>query len=389
MHDNRPFRVGLVGCGNITVGFHAPVLRDLPGVEVAAVADPTVSRRAEALELLGLPEPAGFPDLQAMLASADLDYVVLAAPPALRRPMIEACAAAGVHVLTEKPLDTRPAQARMSVEAMDRAGLRLGMVHNYLYYPEYRALRQLLEEGRLGAFRHLDLAFLGVPDLPGHADYRPRWRHDPAQAGGGVLMDMIHVLYIAEFIAGQQAEAVTALADNLDLPGEPVEDLITVLLHFPRGHATVHLGWGKGPGGAQLAGTEGRAVLLYRDLGTGPFSEVETLQVVDGQGRREVRLDRQDAVRRAFVALHQDFVDALRQGRPPAADGAAGLHALELAMAAYASAARGRAVPLPLDPEDPVYQEGAAGLRQGPRWPGSPLVRRGLFDIPIPPETEA
>jgi predicted dehydrogenase len=377
---NDPLRVGIIGCGNITVNDHAPTLRGLEGVRMTAIADPTESRRQKTQALLGLPDSACFANHQALL-DVGVDYVVLAVPQKFRRPIVEDCARAGVHVLSEKPIATVPADARAMSDVMRAANVRCGMIHNYLYYPEYKLARALIASGAIGQLRHTTLNFLGVPDSPGAADYRPRWRHDPAEAGGGILMDMIHAVYVAEFLVAEPVRAVSAIVDNLDHSGEAVEDFTLVTYHFDSGYATVNMGWGEGPGGVEIGGTGGRMMIFYKDYGTGPFQPLESFTLVNRAGRKtyEPRTGWQPVDN--FKQIHADFVEAIRTGRDPIAPAEAGLRALEAVLAAYASAATGRVIPLPLSADDPVYQRGVMGLCELELWKAGPLVRRGVFGL--------
>ena len=74
-----------------------------------------------------------------------------------------------------------------------------------------------------------------------------------------------------------------------------------------------------------------------------------------------------------------DFAESLADGRPSRAGGDAGLRALEAVVGTYSSAARGRNVALPLEPGDPVYLRGAAGLPEIPISDSSPVARKKLF----------
>ena len=373
-------RVGLIGCGNITLNAHAPALKALEGVRVAALADPVEARRRKAAELLGLPAPACFADHRALLASG-VDCVTLTAPQKFRRGILEDCARAGVHVLSEKPIAVTPADAQAMIETMRQADLRFGIVHNYLYYPEYVLARQLIEAGAIGALRHVALNFLGMPDHPGAAEYRPQWRHDPAEAGGGILMDMVHVIYVAEFLFGGPIRAASAVVDNLDHPGEGVEDFTLVNYHFDSGYATVNMWWGEGAGGLEISGTAGRILAFYENYDTGPFTTLASFTLVNREGRKEFHPRREAALPENFVRIHQDFAEAVRTGRDPVAPGEAGRRSLEAALAAYASGATGRPIPLPLAPDDPIYRRGAAGLADLPLWADSPVRKKALFGV--------
>jgi len=381
MSGSPPLRVGVIGCGNVSVRRHIPTLAALPGAELAAVADPVAARRLEALAAGGLPSEAAFESHQRMLATAQLDYAVVAVPPAIRPAILRDCFRAGLHVLSEKPLALRPSEAQALIRQAAAADLRFGMVHNYLFFPEYRAVRQRLEQGAIGQVRHVGLQFMGVPDLPGHADYRPLWRHDLRESGGGVLMDMIHVLYVAEYLVGGPIRAVSAGIDNLAYTHGEVEDLALILLYFDGAYATVNLGWGSGPGGVEVTGTQGRILVFYRDFQTGPFAEVSALTVVGPQGVERTTPNWTATVPATFVDLHADFVQAIRAGRDPIAPAQVGLRSLEAALGCYASAHTGRVVEIPLDPAAPLYQDGIFGLPRLQAWPGSPLLRGGLLGL--------
>jgi predicted dehydrogenase len=373
-------RVGLVGCGNITLRAHAPALRQVPGARVVGVVDPVATRREQALELLELPSEAGHADLTTLLA-AGVDYVTVTVPQRFRRPIVSACAEAGVHVLCEKPLAIAPAEAEQMAAEMQARDLRFGMVHNYLYYPEYELARRLIAEGAIGRLRHVMLNFLGMPDNPGAQEYRPSWRHDPWEAGGGVLMDMVHVIYLTEFFFNGPIRSVSAVVDNLEHPGEAVEDFALVQFGFDEGYATVNMWWGGGPGGLEISGSSGRIVAFYQNYDTGPFTTLESFTLVNAQGRQALTPRAEAVLSDNFVRLHADFAEAVREGRDPIAPAESGRRTLEAALGAYTSAALGQVVALPLDRAHPVYQRGIQGLAALPLWADSPLCRRSLFGL--------
>lgn len=371
--------VGIIGCGNITLGGHAPVLKALGTTRVTGIADPTDERRQKMQALLELPDSACFSDYRDLLASG-IDYVVVATPQRFRRAIIEDCARAGVHVLSEKPIATIPADAAAMIAATRDADLRYGIVHNYLFYPEYRFARQLIDEGAIGKLRHLTLNFLGVPDYPGAKEYRPWWRHDPLEAGGGILMDMIHAVYLVEYLMGEPVEAVSAVVDNLDHGDSPVEDFTLVHLHFASGYATINMWWGKGPGGLEIGGTAGRIMAFYENFGTGPFTELDSFTLVNDDGRQEFN-PREGVTESQFASIHRDFADAIRAGRDPIAPAEAGARALQATLAAYSSAATGRVVSLPFTPDSPVFRAGVSGLKEMDIRRDGPLARKGVFGL--------
>lgn len=368
----------LIGCGNIAFE-HARVMQQLEGVRVAGIADPTLERREKMQDFLSLPDAACFADYHDLMGLG-ADYAVVATPQHVRPKIVQDCARAGLHVLSEKPIATIPSEARAIVIAMRAANLRFGMMHNYLYYPEYIVANKLIGEGAIGKLRHVTLNFLGVPDHPGAAEYRPNWRHDPLAAGGGILMDMIHAVYLTEFLVGEKIKAVTAVVDNLDHDGEQVEDFTIVNYHFDSGYATINMWWGNGPGGVEISGTDGRILIFYENYGTGPFTILESFTLVNQSGRQSFD-PRATPEEDGFVQIHKNFVQAIRSGGDPIAPGEAGLRALEATLAAYASGVTGRVLALPLSPSDPLYLDGVAGLKNLEIWKDGPLYKRNVFGL--------
>jgi predicted dehydrogenase len=374
----KALRAGIIGCGNVAMG-HARILSGLDGVSVVGIADPTPARRKKMQDFLHLDESACYADY-ADLLTHEVDYVVVATPQHIRRPIIESCAKTGVHVLSEKPIATIPADAQAMIEVMRSAGLRYGVNHNYLYFAEYELVRQLIGEGAIGKIRHITLNFLGVPDYPGAAEYKPAWRHDPVAAGGGILMDMIHAVYLAEYLFGGPICGVSALIDNLDHPGDKVEDFTIVNYVLDSGYVTINMWWGNGPGGVEISGTEGRIMVFYERYGTGPFTKMESFTLVNAKGQQtfDPRSKPRDE---PFVRIHKDFVDAILTERDPVAPGEAGMRALQATLAAYASGVTARFITLPLSPGNPVYQRGVGAMKELDVWKNGSLYKQDIFGL--------
>ena len=379
-------RVGLIGCGNVGVGHHLPALLTVEGVAVVAVADPTPERLEAARVAAGLDEAAAHRDWRELVARPDVEAVVVATPQRFRPEIAIAAARAGKHLLCEKPLALSPAEARAMVEAARESGVTMATVHNYTFMPVYQSIKEVIASGEIGVPEVAVLNFLGVEDRPGTAAYVPRWRHTTAEAGGGVLMDMLHAVYLAGWLMGADPVAVGATVDQRLGDGGDVEDIALVRYEYgrpggsplPRGHALVNMAWGVGPGGVELAGTGGRLVLVNEGFGTHPFVPPERIHVFGAAGDRV--FDAPPGTSGYGIrGVHADFAEAVATGRPPAADGEAGARVLEAVVGAYAAAALGREVALPLSPDDPVFRRGAAGIADLPLPTDSRVRRRGLF----------
>jgi predicted dehydrogenase len=369
-------RVGIIGCGNVVVRGHAPALLELEEAKVVGVADPVEENRRLAQEAMGLRDSAAFADHRSLL-DVGVDYILLAVPPKYRRPIVEDCAKAGVHVLSEKPIAIVPAEGQVIIDTMHRAGLCFGLVHNYLYFPHFVLAKQLIDEGAIGTLHHATLQWLGMPDLLGSAAYRPRWRYDPEDAGGGILMDMLHVFYMAAFFLDGPIRAVSAVVDNFK-PDRSVEDFALVHCYGDSVYVTINLWWGRGPMGSEFSGTAGHILHFSKDWDVGQVMPQFTL--VNDDGHKSFPVEG-DFYLSSFAGIHGNFVTAVREGVQPIAPGEAGLTALETALASYASAATGRVVSLPLANEEPLYQWGISGLKGLALWDDGPVRQRGVFGL--------
>ncbi len=377
-------RVGLIGCGNVVSYGHAPAIQALPEVELVALADVTPARRQIGQQWFGLSDEDVYADHRALLARGDLEAVVVAVPQRYRRDIVLAAFAAGLHVLSEKPLADAPATAAEIVTAAESAGLQCAICHNYLFFPEYRALKEEITQRSIGELRVLTLNYLGVIDYPGAAEYEARWRHSLA-AGGGVLMDMIHAVYLSQWLADDRANQVNAFvaAPEYSARLPEVEDLALLQVSFPHCYALINIAWGQGVGGVDISGSEGHLRLRYEKYQTSGFNQPAELYRVNDWQRREVPLANlprhEDNVAAAFTALWADFHAAIRENRAPAAPARDGALALELALAGYLSAVMGQTITLPLSVEHPVYRQGIAGLTEMTPRLDSSAVTAGLF----------
>ncbi|MFO1334647.1 MAG: oxidoreductase [Piscinibacter sp.] len=172
-------RVGLIGYGYAGKTFHAPLIADVPGLVLAAVA----SRDAARVHA-DFPAAEVLADPQALLRRADLDLVVIASPNDSHFPLARAALAEGRHVVVDKPFTLTLAEAR-ELGALARArGRLLAVFHNRRWDGDFLTLRALVERGTLGRIVHLESAFDRFRPA-----VRARWR-ESAAPGGGLWFDL-------------------------------------------------------------------------------------------------------------------------------------------------------------------------------------------------------
>ena len=380
----QPLRVGLIGLGNVGTNHHLPAFAAIADLAtVVAVADPSPERRAAVAADLRLPPEAVFAEPEAMIDEVEIDVVDLATPPNVRMGLARTSLLAGRAIVCEKPIALAPAEAAGLVELAASVDVPIAMIHNYLHLPEVVAARDAIADGAIGAPEVALVNALGVEDRPGSGAWRPAWRHDPGVAGGGVLMDMLHLVYVAEALLGSPFRRVSAEL-LVRTAGASVEDIALCRFETDRSVALVNVGWGLGPGGITITGPEGRVEIAYAGGGTGPFAPLAAVRVIDAAGtsdRTPTQTDPPGVINVRLAETFRELFSAFLGGRRPAATGADGVRALEATLGAYLAAATCRTIDLPLPSDHPVRLRGIAGLREIELAPGSTIARRGVFGV--------
>jgi predicted dehydrogenase len=355
-------RFGLIGGGWIVERCHAPSMLRVDDLQVVAVADPAPGRAELVGELFGLLACDCVTDYRELLARNDIDAVSIGTPPATHREIIEAVAAAGKHLICEKPLATTLADADACIAAAEDAGVTLAMYHNYLYYHGPRVAKELVDSGVIGTVIATEIRGMGLRPWVGNEAYRPGWRFTVDQGGGGALMDAgVHALYLTELLHGAPIASVSAVMRNED---SGIDASAFCQLRMANGGiGTLHIGWLHGDAGFSIQGTDGYMTFVY-DEPVGYFGfPVRAIRVFrEGQATQTHHLPLEFNVMEP--QLYRDLVDTLA-GRAQSypAYGSDGRRSLEAAVAAYASDARRAIVEVPIPASDPVYERGLAALR--------------------------
>ncbi len=199
-----PVTWGVLGAGYIARVAMIPALASLPDVRLLGVASQNPSRAAALAAAHGVPRVYG--DYQALLDAPDIQCVYIALANHLHREWVERAAAAGKHVLCEKPLGRDAAEAEAMRAACDRAGVALMEALMYRFHPRIARALELIASGVIGEPREVEAAFNFT--LADSANYRL----DPA-LGGGALLDVGgYCVTAARFFLGEEPLAVRASA---------------------------------------------------------------------------------------------------------------------------------------------------------------------------------
>jgi predicted dehydrogenase len=183
------FRVGVIGTGfGATV--HIPAFKAAPEFEVVAV----VSGHRENAERVAKEHGIDWSgaDFRAMLKDVDLDAVSIATPGGLHHEIVIAAAQAGKHILCEKPFATSLEQATQMRDAVNEAGVRHAINHEFRMIPARQAFRRMVQEGFLG--RPFDVRALLDVGMLLNTQRKWSWWSDRQQYGGMLQAMSSHLI---------------------------------------------------------------------------------------------------------------------------------------------------------------------------------------------------
>jgi predicted dehydrogenase len=352
-------KLGIVGCGRITEDAHVPALLELrEQAEITALAEPSAERRSAVTALLD-GDVTEHEDWNEMYRSGEVDAVVVAVPHHLHLRAIADAAAAGLDVISEKPLANTLTEVDEIGAAIDTAGTRLSMMHNWLYNPDAQAAVAAVAAGRIGdpfLIRNESLAGVRWANRDPSGD----WRLDAAKSGGGIVIDAIyHPIYISE--AEMQSPVVRVFATTFGATGETPEHTGAVaLVHANGGTTTVQRSWASKGGAAgvhEIHGTDGSIRFRPSDprvlnliMGgqpppppSGPTAP--PLEIWEGDAEDWQPLEVEPAPWwKGMESVYAQTFDAWARGEDAPVDLAGARHVLEVVMALYRSAEEGTSV---------------------------------------------
>jgi len=328
-------KVALIGAGFIA-GVHAPSWKRVRGAELVAVADIVEEKARELAGKHGIPRY--YTDYREMLRREEPDIVDVCTPTYTHARIAIDAMEAGANVITEKPIATRLADAREMIETAKRRGVKFMVAHCLRYWPEYLAVKRVVDRGEIGEPR--------VARAYRQSQF-PIWAewHLDVNKGGGVFVDMsIHDVDALRWIIGD-VEEVYARGGVLKEKRSTAPDYVHALLRFKQGAiAYVEGSWAQPPGYPfstymEIAGTKG----------TLRVDSKETASVRMWTGGPPVYMNPNSDD--AYYLELLDFYRAVAEGREPGVPGEEGLKTLEVVLAAMKSIREGAPVRLPLREE--------------------------------------
>ena len=350
-------KVAILGAGFISDIHLECYHRFIPQAELVAV----FTRSAEKAKAFAAKHqiPAWYDNMDELISQCECDVIDICLPNYLHAVATLKAAAAGKHVIIEKPLAVTLEDADSMISACKTAGVKLMYAEELCFAPKYERVRHLVKEGAIG-----DIYMLKQAEK--HSGPHSDWFYDINRAGGGVLMDMgCHgIAWFRWMLNNSKALSVYAsLSTVYHKNRTTAEDNSIVIIEFENGvTGVVENSWAKHGGMDDRSEVHGTGGVVYADLFMGNAAVAYSKH---GYGYAMEKADTtvgwsftvfEEAFNQGYPHELKHFIDCVQLDKEPLVTGEDGRAVLEIIYAAYASAGQGKKILLPYAPivEKPI-----------------------------------
>jgi len=330
-HDaSRSIGWGLIGASFIAATEMIPAFEQASGCHVAAVMSSSKERGEAFAATHGI--PCAYTSVEQLLDDDAVDAVYVSTTNDLHHEHVLAAAAAGKHVLCEKPLSLTLEQASEMVAACEEAGVVMGVNHHIRATSWMRELRRLILDGAIG-----EPLSAHVRHIFRHEHAHP-WRTQRPEAGGGAIFDLtVHDADTLRFVFDSEIAEVTAFTAQQGIAQGTVEDTVLGAMRLASGVvATFHDSMVFAHPGTsfEVHGTEA-AIIATDGMSEGPNT---SLVLVRDGAARELPFGREAD---PYLVGVEAFNAAVRGEGAPLASGEDGVRSLAVALVVREAAGSG------------------------------------------------
>lgn len=225
----KKLRVGIVGCGRISVVYKDAFKRCSDLIEMRYAVDKVMERAEEFAKDFSCWYSNCFEDI----LSQDLDVIHICTPHFLHKEMAIAALERGFNVLTEKPLAINLEDADSIIRTAEKSGKKFGVIFQNRYIEGVKEAKKIIEKGELGNIigAWSQLTWWRPPSY-----YQCDWKGSWEKEGGGVLIDQaIHSIDLVQYLVGSPVEWIHGHIDNRILNTVEVEDVADAAIKFKNG----------------------------------------------------------------------------------------------------------------------------------------------------------
>ncbi len=345
IHD-RKIRLGVVGCGKIAANHFSSIKELADEFELVSVCDNNEEHAQHTAKSLGVKH---YRHLDSLLNADDqLDVITLCTPSGLHAQQAIQVAAAGKHVITEKPMATRWEDGVAMVNACDKADVKLFVVKQVRFQPAFQLLKQAIQKQRFGRIFMVNLNVFWT--RPQQYYDQSRWRGTWEFDGGAFMNQASHYIDLLHWLIGpvQSVQAMmSTLAMNIEAEDTGVLNIRwrsgalgsmnVTMLTYPKNFNTSITVLGE-KGSVKIGGVSASQIQHWE------FEQPDEQDVQAKQLLEPPVLPANYAHKRYY----ENVAKTLRGQEQAATDGREGLRALEILIAAYLSARDNKHMSLPL-----------------------------------------
>ena len=342
-------RVGLIGFGLAGQAFHAPVIRAVPGLELACILERSGSRAQEKYPRVRVART-----LEEFLADESIRLCVIATPNPSHFDLARRCLLAGRDVVVDKPFTTTSAEASELIRLARERNRLLTVYQIRRWDGDFQTVRKIVESGALGRVVEYEARYDRFrPGLKANA-----WRERP-EPGSGVLFDLGPHLIDQALVLFGSPQKITATAFS-QREGSQVDDAFDVAMEYPGMRVLVRarmLAYSPGPH-FLTHGTRGSFVKYGMDPQEGPLRRGEVPDgpdwgphwgeepeeqwgtlAVEGEGSRKVKTEAGD-----YRGFYANVRDAMVQGTTLAVTEKQAARVIRVIELAHRSSREGRTI---------------------------------------------
>lgn len=346
----RTWKVGLVGTGWWSEK-HLKAWQRIPNVDIAALCNRSEEKRRAKGEEFGIPVEMQFASLDDMLANADIDIVDIVTGPETHLEFVKKAAAAGKHIMCQKPFARSLAEAEEMVQAAQDAGVRLMVTENWRWLQPFQAIKSVIDEGKLGKLRTARYI---------HADY-----YTPRMAPGVPLpqpffREMPNLLFYEmgahwfdtwRFLFGEPDRLYAEITTIS--PYIKGEDSGIVTLGQSGFYGLMDMSWAtramlETPLGKEVGPLHREQLIIDGDDGTLKLYASGAITIISRNGEEEATLLERTELdhEESHYRLQSHFIQCLDSGEPFQTSGEDNLRTMRMIFSVYESAAEHKVIAL-------------------------------------------
>lgn len=333
-------RVGIIGTGAIARK-HAQTYQNI-GYQLTACTNQNAVKGLEFAKATG----AEFVEtVESLCQRPDIEYVDVCTLPDFRLQAVQLCAAAGKHVLVEKPMAVDLSIAKEMIAIADEAGIQLGVVSQHRFDDSIQFLKRAISAGRMGRILQADAYIKWYRSSQYYSrPIKGTWR---SEGGGALINQGIHQIDMLLFLIGA-VEEVFGYWQLGAVHGIESEDLVSALLHFASGATGVVQAataiWPGYPERLEIHGSKGTAIVTGDKLTHWDLMDDHGEDAPVASSHSSGASDPMAISLAPFERQFLDFGEACKTGKQPLSSGVEGYRALQLVSGIYDSCRKKHAV---------------------------------------------